>query len=857
MTIIFDLEELYRLKCAHPDWVLLLGDKAKNPSRLVGAWKDITSQSMQDLKALMLRAQCSEVEAWNFGPRTGIGGLACLDWDWEFLAYGWSKHFGERAKTLTFRTPNMGYRMLYTTTEKENSSPFKRHLHMEFENGGYVAVGGFAEDCEGNKQPYLKLTDGPIKVDHSIIVDTKTFLNEMLERYDFLRFNCVNSIVDRKHIRLDHFQRLSIVQFMVSKDFLDDEIHDFFKTIYHGDGKRDYDYSKTQSQISSARGFHERGGRPNPCIAKTNPENGRISTPLFQIFGFDHEKCCGCLRKQKVKDEGKHVKERELEEILERLRSMFTFRTPTDLRDLFYYEDGIYKPSECMIEGLLEKELGAKASTHFVAEVLEHLRHGSYVERCEFNKYTGFVPVLNGLLNLASLELKPFDPNIIYTYKLNVHFNPAAKCPKWISFLDQVLPKEDQPLLQEYLGYCILPAMPKHKLMWFYGLGRNGKGRVIITLEAIIGKQNCSYLELEEFDGEHRFATAQLYGKMMNVSSEPSTVNVLQTPLLKKITGEDTLDAEVKGKQKRLSFCNIAKPFVLGNQFPKVSDSSLAFEDRTLILKFPNTFTGKNQVDNIERSWLDDAEEVSGIFNWMLEGLHRLGVNHDFTLSKTTTEIILEFKRTSDPIGAWIEDNCIFEVDAFVSRKAAFEDYKNYADQELGKTPETERRFYQRLRDTPKIKDCSSSREGRGFKGLRLRAPEDKIREEGQTQLISNAVTAVNADISNCQKNLSSASEINCDEQKPAVSASVALTDKKSIDDKADESKVTALIPHEPIHYHMLPPNEPHPCDKYGCPREAKYKLGNNYYCDDKAISHFREIANICREEDFELVEDT
>jgi hypothetical protein len=39
------------------------------------------------------------------------------------------------------------------------------------------------------------------------------------------------------------------------------------------------------------------------------------------------------------------------------------------------------------------------------------------------------------------------------------------------------------------------------------------------------------------------------------------------------------------------------------------------------------------------------------------------------------------------------------------------------------------------------------------------------------------------------------------------------VTDKKSIDDKADESKVTALIQHEPIHYHILPPNEPHPCD--------------------------------------------
>jgi hypothetical protein len=36
-------------------------------------------------------------------------------------------------------------------------------------------------------------------------------------------------------------------------------------------------------------------------------------------------------------------------------------------------------------------------------------------------------------------------------------------------------------------------------------------------------------------------------------------------------------------------------------------------------------------------------------------------------------------------------------------RKDAFEDYKNYIDSELGKIPETERRFYQRLRDTLQV----------------------------------------------------------------------------------------------------------------------------------------------------------
>ena len=517
---------------------------------------------------------------------------------------------------------------------------------------------------------------------------------------------------------------------------------------------------------------------------------------------------------------------------------------------------------------MLERELGASASSHFVSEVLEHLRRGSFVDRAEFNRYRGFVPVQNGLLDLKTLELKPFDADLIYTYKLNVRFDGSAKCPKWLAFLLQILPVEDHALLQEYMGYCLLPIMPKHKMMWFYGSGRNGKGRVIATLEAIVGGENCCYLELGELDGDHRFSVAQLYGKLVNVCSEPSTVIALQTALLKKITGEDSLDAEVKGKQKRISFRNVAKVFVLGNEFPKVNDSSVAFQERTLILRFPNSFTGKDQIDDIEQTWLSIPVEVSGIFNWMLSGLHRLWQNNDFSVSKSTQEVMLDFKRTSDPMGAWMEDNCIFDLEGFVSRRAAFEDYKNYADQELGKPPETERRFYQRLRDTPKIKDHNSNKEGRGFKGIRLRNPDDQPQKDGQTQLTPTATTAVTADSFNFQKNLSSAGEKICDAKKPALPA---VADKKieqveeeapvqqpssSLRNPSAEPKAAALIEHEPIHYHILPPNEPHPCDKYGCAREARYQLGSGYYCHDKAVSHFSEVANKCRKEGFQLIED-
>jgi hypothetical protein len=43
----------------------------------------------------------------------------------------------------------------------------------------------------------------------------------------------------------------------------------------------------------------------------------------------------------------------------------------------------------------------------------------------------------------------------------------------------------------------------------------------------------------------------------------------------------------------------------------------------------------------------------------------------------------------------------------------------------------------------------------------------------------------------------------------------VAVVDKNSNENYSKPTET--LMPLEPIHHHILPPNEPHPCDKYGC----------------------------------------
>ena len=241
------------------------------------------------------------MEACNFGPRTGLGGLACLDWDWEFLGIPLEQAFWRPEQKLS-PIEHLTWVTACSTSLLRRKTP--AHLSVgciwSLKTAATLLLVVLLRMWMAKNNPTSKLLKRRSKVDNSILSDTRTFLAKQLERYDFLRFNCVSSVANRKHICLDHNQRLAIVQLMLSKDFLDEEIHDFFKTVYAPGGRRDYDSGITQTQIASARGFHEKGGRPNPCSARTNPETGHISTPLFQIFGCTAEECANCLRKTKV-----------------------------------------------------------------------------------------------------------------------------------------------------------------------------------------------------------------------------------------------------------------------------------------------------------------------------------------------------------------------------------------------------------------------------------------------------------------------------------------------------------------------------------------------------------------------------
>ncbi len=665
-------------------------------------------------------------------------GLTAYDFDLPFAFGLFYRELEDSIDTCIYETPSGGARLLYRTTETITAKKYEDTYRLEILQSHYAILWGEAENSLGKIKEYEHFNGSPtkIKTDNKIISKTEKYFDQMLKkRYKFLTFWCIKEhlVKHGKNPFLDHEQSKAINVFMLMNDCKAWDVHNFRKGIYDfKEGNPEqivpiYRESITNGQIKSTRKYLDGGGLPFNCLK------------LKKVFKYEGP-CEGCPRKKfKVeKRRGKKGSDEEEEkrdlkkESLALLGEKHVFATPDDVEILYLYQDGKYVLGETIIKGEVEAQHGDDSSSGLCGAVVGHFKRRSYVKRTEFNKFDRFMPVENGVLNLETFDLTPHTPDRIFTFKLETTYDPDKKAPKFMKFINEIITnKEDLQVIQEYAGYTLLPSFPHHNFLILVGSGRNGKGSLIRTLTGILGGDNVSQVPLEYLDGQHRFAVANLFGKLMNTCSEPAT-KTLRTEVLKQITGQDRLDGEIKNKQTPLRFTSFAKFVILANKLPPVEDTTLSFWDRLLLVELTQTFTDLqgNKIPDIELQWLNDPDERSGILNWMLEGLKRLQKQGGFTQTKEMKKKKLEYKQVSDSVGAFLSDETqiMYGSILMTTRKEIYEAYKIYAE-ELGVTIESNKKLFSRLRLLPNVVERDikiAKKKERIWRGIGLVSPETR-----------------------------------------------------------------------------------------------------------------------------------
>ncbi len=370
-----------------------------------------------------------------------------------------------------------------------------------------------------------------------------------------------------------------------------------------------------------------------------------------------------------------------LPKLVDDLLSEYSFKTMRDNEECLIYEDGIYMPlGEATIKEECEKRVPKKfITTHDVNEAIGHIKRSTYVDRRRFNQKKWVLNLENGLYNIQTSEISPHSPEFLSTIRIPVTYDSKANCPRVKQFFGEVLRQEDIPVIKELFGYCLIPDYTIQRAFLFTGDGANGKSTLLEVLKALIGKDNCANISIQDIESQ-RFAKAELFGKLVNIYADIPSTRMPHVGVFKMLTGGDTIGAERKFKD-RFSFNNYARLVFSSNRPPPTDEDTLAFWRRWIMIDFPNKFEGP-EADTEVLYKLTTKDEISGLLNIALLGLKKLFDKHHYSHEPAPEEVAERYQKSSGAVFAFIEDKCETSPNAWISKSAFYDGFIEYCDKQ-------------------------------------------------------------------------------------------------------------------------------------------------------------------------------
>lgn len=431
-----------------------------------------------------------------------------------------------------------------------------------------------------------------------------------------------------------------------------------------------------ESELYEKLKNHYKLPEPFSFYFKTNPTKISIMPDL----SLQRTEYLISINVQDLMDEDANGKQAiNRDRVCDYIESEYKFKGVADTGELYFYENGIYVSRPGGLDRILQRLFGADATIRFKSEMRKQILDRNPIERSEMNNDSDFIPVENGLLNLSTHQIESFTPDKFFTSGIPIFFDRNASAPSFLGFIREIVGAEDIAVIQEWFGYSLLKNYPNAKALFLIGEGGNGKSVLTQILTAFLDRENVSFLPLSEMDGHHRFSTFSLFGKLLNIASEPPTDKMLETSLFKLITGNSPIEAELKGVQTRVKFTSYAKIVVEANTVPQIADSKQALWDRIIPVEFPNSFRGRPTEKINLAEELSAAPVLSGILNWALEGLERLRKNNfQFTLSRRQELKKIEMQILTNPFLAfqnhWLQFSRNFET----TKQTIYDAYELY-----------------------------------------------------------------------------------------------------------------------------------------------------------------------------------
>ena len=332
----------------------------------------------------------------------------------------------------------------------------------------------------------------------------------------------------------------------------------------------------------------------------------------------------------------------------------------------------------------------------FRDELLKQFIVSAHLQKPELSEGITIINLLNGTLEIGKKTvIRPFDPKDFITYQLPYDYNPEATAPRFMKYLNEVLPdRTAQNVIAEFLGYVFIPNshLKLEKALLLYGPGANGKSVYFEIVKALLGNENLSSYSLSSLTNETGYYRAEIANKLVNYASEIN--GNLEAARFKALVSGEPIEAR-KPYGQAFILENYARLIFNTNELPRDVEHTLAYFRRFLIIPFNVTIPESRQDKELSNRIIEN--ELPGVFNWILGGLKRVLTQRNFSKCELAEQELNEFKRQSDSVQMFLEDqNLNPDPDDWTIIKELYIKYRTYCYED-GYKPVGKKIFIKRL----------------------------------------------------------------------------------------------------------------------------------------------------------------
>jgi putative DNA primase/helicase len=249
--------------------------------------------------------------------------------------------------------------------------------------------------------------------------------------------------------------------------------------------------------------------------------------------------------------------------------------------------------------------------------------------------------------------------------------SPSGSVPHlWLKFLDEIFDGDQDIIafMQRVAGYALTGEVNKHKLLFLYGGGRNGKSVFLNTLFDIWGdyaRRAASATFLNSQQERHPTDVAGLQGARLVAGSELPVGKTWDESVVKDLTGGDVMTARFM-RGDFFDFVPQLTLVIAGNNQPSFRGVDEAIRSRVVLVPFNVTIPEAQRDIDLPRKLM---EEAPGILRWAIEGAllwHKQGLNVPVVISAASSE----YFDAEDIVARFLEDDTVKAPGNFVTSEA-------------------------------------------------------------------------------------------------------------------------------------------------------------------------------------------